>query len=267
MSKADEKLITRAAISELERLSRFLDTELEVTASMPIEEVENDLREMGFDPNQPLPKKAAYVWVSDEPLRDECTDEIKLLLLEIRHLARQRRYEEALDLAILATESAPHYWRAWKTRGSLLVLFGKTDEGDKIFEQILKDFPNNPKAVAAGLHNRAWVREVRCGLNPSVDELQAVSRLYEKALQFDGSRTNTRACLLINLLMSNSADNNQKLLEDSILHEGFFDALRFELTERGAGALKAFQRLPTWLRHLLYPIRPIFSVKGYEGYS
>jgi tetratricopeptide (TPR) repeat protein len=230
---------------------------------MPVEEVENFLREMGLDPNQPIPKRVAYVSVSDEPLRNECMDEVKLLILEIRCLMRQRRYEEALDLAILATESAPHYWRAWKTRGSLLVLFGKTDEGDRIFEQLLKDFPDNPKAVAAGLHNRAWVREVRCGLSPSADELHEVSRLYEKALQFDSSRVNTRACLLINLLMSNKTDNDQKLLEDSILHEGFFDTLRFELTERGAEALKAFQKLPAWLRHLLYPIRPIFGVKGY----
>jgi tetratricopeptide (TPR) repeat protein len=259
MSKTDEKLITRAAISELERLSRFLDTESEAAASMPIEEVENGLRELGFDPDQPLPKRVAYVYVSDEPLQGECSDEMKLLILEIRYLTRQQRYEEALDLAIMATESDSNYWRAWISRGSLLVLFGATDEGDKVFERVLRDFPDNPKAVAAGLHGRAWVQEVRCGLNLSADKIQEVSHLYEKALQFDDSRTNTRACLLINSLMSDRDDNDQKLLEDSALYEGFFDALGFELTKRGAKTLKAFQTLPAWLRHLLYPIRPIFG--------
>jgi hypothetical protein len=55
MSKTNEKLITQIAISELERLSLSLDTELEVVANMPIEEVEDNLRQMGLDPNQPLP--------------------------------------------------------------------------------------------------------------------------------------------------------------------------------------------------------------------
>src|SRR4051812_13655647 len=62
MAKKSEKAIMRAAISqaaisELDKLSLFLDTELEVTASMSIEEIEDELREMGLDPHQPAPAK------------------------------------------------------------------------------------------------------------------------------------------------------------------------------------------------------------------
>ncbi len=55
MSKTKKTAITQDAISELEKLSLSLDTELEVTASMPIEEVEEGLRQMGLDPDQELP--------------------------------------------------------------------------------------------------------------------------------------------------------------------------------------------------------------------
>jgi tetratricopeptide (TPR) repeat protein len=259
MSKADEKLIKRAAISELERLALLLDTELGVTASMSIEEIEDELRGMGLDPNQPLKKTQAHAYVSDEPLHNECSDEVKLLILEIRHLAHQRRYKEALDLAIMATQVDPNYWRAWISRGTLLVLFGEVDAGNKIFERVSKEFSGNPKAVAAGLHGRAWVKEVRGGLDLSADTLQEVAGLYEEALRLDISRTNTRASLLISSLMSAKTDDKVKLLEDSVLREGFFDALRFEFTERGARARKAMQALPAWLRRLLFPIRPILG--------
>ena len=259
MTKADEKLITRAAISELERLSLLLDTELEVTASMSAEEAEDGLRQMGLNPNQPLTKTPAHVYVSDEPLHNECSDEVKLLILEVRHLANQQRYGEALDLAILATQVDPNYWRAWISRGTLLVLFGEVDAGDKIFDRVAKEFSGNPKAVAAGLHGRAWVKEIRCGLDPSADALQEVTNLYEEALRLDSSRANTRASLLIHSMMSDGADDKAKLLKDSLLREGFFDALRFELTERGARASKALQALPAWLRRLLFPIRPLLG--------
>jgi hypothetical protein len=57
MSKTKKNAIIQAAISELEKLSLSLDTELEVVANMPIEEVEEDLRKMGLDPNQRLPER------------------------------------------------------------------------------------------------------------------------------------------------------------------------------------------------------------------
>jgi tetratricopeptide (TPR) repeat protein len=304
MSKVSEKAVTRAtvtkaALSELERLSSFLDTELEVSAHLPMGEIEDDLREMGLDPNQPLPmeisqlifergrgqqspdtisdagelaysedsrqdrlKKLAHVYISNEPLRDECSDDVKLLILGIRCLARQQRYEEALNLAREATQIAPDYWRAWISLGTLLVLSGEVDDGDKIFQQVSKDFADNPKAVAAGLHGCAWVKEIRFGLSPSANVRQEMARAYEKSLQLDSSRTNTRACLLIHRLMSDESGKHRKLLEDSVLHEGFFDDLRFELNERGARMNKVLQALPTWLRYLLYPLRPL-HVGGY----
>lgn len=261
MTKSDDKLLRRAAISELERLSEFFDAELEVTASVSVEEAEADLRELGHDPDQPLPRPVAYVYVSDEPLRDECAGEVKLMILEIRYLTRQRRYAEALDLAVLATETAPHYWRAWISRASLLVLFGRVEAGERIFERVLEEFSDNAKAVAAGLHGRAWVRDIKCGLDPSGEDLREVSRLYEQALELDDSRANTRACLLIHSLMNERSDNDRRLLEESVMCEGFFDELRFEMAERGARAVEVLRLLPSWLRRLLYPIRPLLDLR------
>lgn len=299
MSKKTEKAITRAvvtkaALSELERLSSLLNAELEASASISMEEIDDKLREIGLDIGQSLPvetnplffeevcgqhgpktisgtgeliyledlnqarpKRQPHVYVSDESLQDECTDEVKLLILGIRCLARQQRYEEALSLARDATQLAPSYWRAWITLGTLLALFGKVDDADQIFQQVADDFSDNPKAVAAGLHGRAWVNEIRFGFAPPADALQETTRLYEASLQLDNSRTNTRACLVINRLMSDEISKHKKILEDSVLHEGFLDALRFELNERGARIHKVLKALPTWLRHLLYPIRPL----------
>lgn len=65
MSKTKENTITQAAISELEKLSLSLDTELEVVANMPIDEVEDGLRQMGLDPNQRLPERISRL-ISEE---------------------------------------------------------------------------------------------------------------------------------------------------------------------------------------------------------
>lgn len=295
MSDKSKEAITRAAISqaaisELDRLSLFLDDGFDGTASMSIEEIDDELREMGVDPDQPIPaqisqaffagagheqasnaihvsaghanmhgfeadntRMSAYVYVPNDHLHDECSDEVKLLILGIRDFGQQQRYEEALELAREAIRLEPDYWRVWICLGTLLVLFGKVDDGENIFTGISKDFPDNPKAVAAGLHSRAWVKEMRYGPNPSA------AALYEEALQLDGSRANTRACLVINRLMLDRVSDDKELLEESVFCEGFFDALRFEINERRATALKIIQALPTWLRHLLFPISPLYA--------
>jgi hypothetical protein len=269
-----EKVITRAVISraafaELERLSLLLDRECGVTADTPLEEVEacgrhggSVLRVVGArasaeDPEDDDTKMPVYVYVPDEPLHSECTDEVKLLILGIRHLGHQERYEEALDLAKEAVRLAPDYWRAWISLATLLVLFEITDGGYEIFERVTKDFAGDPKAVAAGLHGCAWVKEIRYGLAPSDEAVREVSRLYEEALRLDGTRANTRACLLLHQLSSDEKDT--ELLEDSVLCEGFFDALRMEINERGARMVQVLQALPVWLRHLLYPVPPLHA--------
>ncbi|HEY0322344.1 MAG TPA: hypothetical protein VGC66_15410 [Pyrinomonadaceae bacterium] len=287
MSKEREKLVTLAAILKLERISLFLDTELEVTAKMSVEEVENNLREMGLAPYKPLPEKIrrliseqarerqasslsdgaeyagqealnqgivmpAHVYVSDEPLQHECEGEVKRLILEIRHLTKQRRYKEALELAVEATQLDPNYWRAWISRGTLLVLFGKDDEGEKIFRQVLNDFSGNPKARAAALHGRAWLMERRYELNPPAKILREVSRLYEKALKLDETRANTRASLLICRKKLGEIDKFEKLQKESSFYEGFLDHLRFELTIRRA--IEVWQSLSARLRRVLHDI-------------
>src|SRR5687768_4424071 len=136
MVKSRGRGIRQRAISELESLSLSLDEELEITANMTIAEIDDELRELGVDPyrlssvslgqmlsEKAEPKSPVYVYVSDDLLDDEITtDEVKILIVELRDLSQQRRYEEALELARRATHLAPHYWRTWVSYGSLVAL-------------------------------------------------------------------------------------------------------------------------------------------------
>lgn len=279
MTKNRGQTMRQRTISELERLSRSLDAKLEITANMSIAEINNELHEMDIDPCQLPPlsfsqmvsekselKSPAYVYVSDELLHGEpITDDVKLFILELRHLSRQQRYDEALELARRATVLAPDYWRAWISYGGLLVLLGNVEEGEAIFSRTKTEFSANPKAVAAALHGCACVKEIRGKLNLSKEDLLEVTSLYEKALEFDDSRANTRACLVINSLLAGQTSKSRKLLERSIHYEGFFDAMLLELEERGSreyGA-KMYQVMPAfpiWFRNLLFGVGP-----GYKG--
>lgn len=203
-----------------------------------------------------IKKLPVRTYVSDEPLQNECEHEVRLLIIELRHLAKQQRFEEALELAVKATRADPKYWRAWTSLGALLVQLGQVDEGDEVFVRVLKDFADNQKGVAAASHNRAWVRELKSGTSPAESAVSEEAPLYEKALNLDGSRVNTRACLYICWLILGESKKADRLLADSLHHEGFLDALRFELDTRGEKAHKALHELPSWLRNLLYPARP-----------
>jgi tetratricopeptide (TPR) repeat protein len=274
MTKSRRREIKQKAISELGRLSEFLDEELEITANMSIAEIDEELREMGVDPNR-LPSLSfsrvlseknelspAYAYVLDEPIHDErATDEVKHLILVIRHLSRQQRYEEALGLAEQATRLAPDYWRAWRSYGGLLGLLGNVDEAEAIYRRVQEDFSDDPKAVAAALHGLASMKEVRCKLNPSGDDLREVSRLYEGALELDSSRANTRACLVIHSMQSDQIAKGNELIEDSALCEGFLGALALEVAERearsyGAKMYKVKQAFSIGFRNLLYGSGP-----------
>jgi tetratricopeptide (TPR) repeat protein len=278
MAKDHGQAIRRKAISELERLSKSLDEAFDITADMTVAEIEQGLREMGVDPHAlpPLslggvfseeraPAGPAYAFVSGDPLRDEPAPvEVKLLILKLRLLAQQQRYPEALELAARATLLAPDYWRAWISFGGLLILTGRLDDGEAIYHRARVDFAGDPKAVAAALHGCACVKEIRCKLNPSAEDLREVASLYEEALELDGTRTSTRACLVISSLLSRQTDKGRKLFEDSLLCEGFFDSMLLELGERGvrnygAKMYKVMQALPLWFRNLLYGAGPRHS--------
>src|SRR5687768_12662748 len=146
MTKTRGPAIRQKAIAELEKLSWSLEAEFEITANMTISEIDDEIRERGVDPHQ-LPsfdlsrivsdkgeqKSFAYAYVSDDLLRDEpITDEVKLLILRLRHLSRQRRYNEALQLAERAMLLAPDYWRALISYAGLLVLLGDVEQGEVI---------------------------------------------------------------------------------------------------------------------------------------
>ncbi|HXQ36440.1 MAG TPA: tetratricopeptide repeat protein, partial [Anaerolineales bacterium] len=146
---------------------------------------------------QPRLTRPTHLFVRNDAIKEECSDEVKLLILKIRELVAQQRYDEALDLALKATRIDPNYWRAKTTLGVLLVALEQLGEGDKIFAEVLRDFPNTNKALATALHARAWVAETRCKLRPEAKELQEISRSYEQALKLDPSIANTRASLFI----------------------------------------------------------------------
>lgn len=67
------------------------------------------------------------------------------------------------------------------------------DDADEIFRRVTADFADDPKAVAAGLHGRAWINELRFGAAPPEEVFQERIRLYETSLRLDDSRANTRA--------------------------------------------------------------------------
>lgn len=283
MDKSHGREITRKAISELERLSEVLDEAFEITANISPAELDEGLREMGVDPNRlPSPSLSrilsdesepnpAYLYVSDESLRDEAAPaEAKRLILEVRFLGQQQRYEEALELAEHAVRLAPDYWRAWNSYGTLLAVLGNLDEADAIFHRVLEDFHDDPKAVAAALHNCAFLKEVRCELNPSRASSREVSRLYEEALGLDGSRANTRACLVINSMLTDQIAKGNELLKDSRLCEGFLDAVVLETAERGARhyaapMYKVKKALSMELRNLLYGAGPCHAGGAVQG--
>ena len=271
MARNRKQAIRKRAMLELENLSMSLDIDLEITANMTIAEIDDELREMGIDPEQLSPvgfdhrhaeKSAApspaYAYVSDELLTQErAPDEVKLLIHQIRYLSRHQRYEEALKLAERTTALAPDYWRAWITYGGVLVVLGHVDEGEAAFVRTREQFSNDPKAVGAAIHACACVKEIRCKLNPSREDLLEVTRLYEEALKFDDSRANTRACLIINSVLSGQISKSEQVFSSSLQCEGFFDAMLLELRERGAREYaakmyKVMQALPIWFRDLLY---------------
>ncbi len=271
MAQTRKQAIRKRAISELEKLSLSLDMDLEITANMTMAEIDEELREMGIDPEQlspigfgqtlsekPTAPTPAYAYVSDDLLAQErATDEVKLLILQIRHLSRHKRYAEAWKLAEQVTALAPDYWRAWITYGGVLVVLGHVDEGAAVFVRTREQFSDDRKAVAAALHCCACVKEIRCKLNPSGEDLLEVIRLYEEALEFDDSRANTRACLIINSVLSGQISKSEQLFKASLQCEGFFDAMLLELQERtarkyAAKMYKVMQAFPIWFRNLLY---------------
>lgn len=188
------------------------------------------------------------VFVLSESLRGECSEKVELLILRIRHLAKHQRYEEALELSRKATRLAPGYWRARINLGTMLVMCDKIDDGDETFRQVLEDCADNPKASAAALHCRAWVKELKG---------HEVAHEYEKALELDGSLADTRACLFFSLIGDEDSAYNG-LLKDSVRREGFLDAFEFELDERATERgpewrQKVLQMLPRWFGNLFMP--------------
>ena len=276
MSDTRKQEIRKRAISELKRLAWDMDTDFEVTANLPIAEIDEELRNMGVPPErldglslkeilaQPSPPKTpAYAYISNDVLADErVTNDVKLLILKIRHLGRQQRYPEILELTRQITQLAPNYWRGWISHSGVQVLLGNLHDGALILDRILCDHSGDPKAAGAVFHGRANAKEISCRLNPSLTELTEITKLYEEALKFDPSRTNTRACLIINYALSGQVEKSRQLIEASSHYEGFFDEMSDELRERGergyaAKMYRVLPAFPMWFRNLMHGSGPV----------
>src|SRR4051812_17919598 len=61
MVSSDEKATEQTQANELEHLLLFPDKDLEVIATMPVEEVDKGLRRMRLNPNAPLPERIAHL--------------------------------------------------------------------------------------------------------------------------------------------------------------------------------------------------------------
>src|SRR4051812_42473453 len=57
MADIDDKLGGQALFNGFERLLLFPDTDLESIATMPTEELNEELRKLGLDPDEPLPDR------------------------------------------------------------------------------------------------------------------------------------------------------------------------------------------------------------------
>lgn len=298
MTKKGEKNSTPASVWELAMLCSLLDLEFGVTADMSIEEVESGLRAMGLDPDAPPPAgirqlflggdgepsapsaaaglaaaglaagselKTTHVYIHNDSLHGECSYKVQRLILRIRSLSRQGRYGEALGLVVEANRLEPDYWRARVTLGTLLVMFGRLDEGEEMFRQVSEESADNPKARAHALHALAWAKETRCGLAPSGEVAEEVTELYAESLRLDQQRANTRASLLIHLWPQDEGGEADRLLAESLLCEGFFEELGSESAFRGdhardgrAAQVRAFQqRLSPWLRDIVCYAGPV----------
>lgn len=291
--KPEKESMPATVIWELSAVCSLLDLEYGVTADMSAEEIEVGLRGMGLDPDAPPPAgirhlflsrdgepsapsaaaaglaaaglapgselKTTHVYVHNDSMEGECSEEVQLIMLRFRSLSRQGRYAEAFGLAVEALRLEPDYWRARVSLGTLLVMFGRLDEGEEMYRQVSEDCADNPKALAHALHALAWAKETRCGLAPSGEVAEEVEELYAESLRLDRQRANTRASLLLHLWPRDKGDEADRLLAESVLCEGFFEELGAERAFRGeharaerAAQVQEFPRwLPAWLTDLV----------------
>jgi hypothetical protein len=75
MANTDRRLNSQVPIHELEHLLPVSDLELEAIASMPIEDVDLELRQLGLDPNEPLPHRIACLMSESVEPSEPCNSE------------------------------------------------------------------------------------------------------------------------------------------------------------------------------------------------
>jgi cell division protein FtsZ len=66
MAKTDVKLNGQAPVSEVERIRNIPELDMESFASMPVEDLDRELRQLGLDPDEPLPGRLTKLISVDE---------------------------------------------------------------------------------------------------------------------------------------------------------------------------------------------------------
>lgn len=197
---------------------------------------------------------AVHAYISNEPIEDECGDDAKQLIDEVKELSRQGLFEEALKRAMRAAEIAPDCWRAYTSIGALLAKLCRLAEADKVLSDVLRKFRHNNKARACAFHNKAGILEAKSRRNPSTESLFAQRSLLEESLQLDPDRLYTRASLVIVLTQLGEMSQAEKIIEDSLTYRDFPEAFLFELESRGI-VVEILSKLPRWVERLLSSIR------------
>jgi hypothetical protein len=124
MGKKDKNKIKNASLNHSEYLSKdiditseditFMPIRPEVVACMPIKEVEDDLRQMGFDPNQTLPKKVRQAIISSQVTTGTLYDKKEPLDLQSRRYIIDRLdvEDQGAPLAVCINDCAIDHGQA-----------------------------------------------------------------------------------------------------------------------------------------------------------
>lgn len=137
MSDFDEKAITETAISNLSELAAHLDIESDVTVNMSLEQVEEELREMGLDPDLPLPSRIRQLISEKSHEGKEVSNESGVVISDINWA---RKPSPIKPMVFTGGSPAVFSWQAvydlWEMENNQTLLSPSTKPG-RHWEQIV----------------------------------------------------------------------------------------------------------------------------------
>lgn len=180
-------------------------------------------------------------------------DRIRLLILEARACGKKKQWDEVERLSKEALELDPKAWRAMLNFGIARGKKGHLSEAEKIFLEMLELFAGNEKALPAIYSNLGWIEVVKSGGSRDIKSLRKQAKYFEKSLKLQPSGLDTRAILILCYALMGEKEKANDLFMDSLKYRFFFDALRFEVENKGWLGHEALKELPIWLYPILFP--------------